>query len=231
MEGLDDLGRFRPRDLPHVLKLRDPVDGERRSAKVHINVRQFALSSSGEGGTWVSLGDLPHRAYWELDQLVGPIEDDRLLGDAGERARDINARALELARIQHPQASGRAPAVRGEGADNATVEQSESALAANRVAIATEFQSLTKKFHTLTEAGAQLKAMWAEHGDWPDGADGHLRAAALILLIAYNMGEAPLLSGTDTGLTERLDAEVKCLARYADSHEGHLPPFDFRVQQ
>ncbi|MCY4564432.1 MAG: hypothetical protein OXE40_08115 [Gammaproteobacteria bacterium] len=206
VEGLDELVANHPpdpppdRDWPLVLKLSDPVDGERRSANVRINIRQFALSSFGDGGKWVSLGGDPHRAKRELEQLVGPIEDDRLVGHAGERARAI-------------------------------VEQSRSALAANRVAIATEFQSPTKKFHTLTEASAQLKAMWTEHGNWPAGADGHLRAAALILLIAYNMGEAPLLSGTDTGLTERLDAEVKCLATYADSHEGHLPPFDSRVQE
>ena len=158
--GLDELVRLHPPDLPLVLKLRDPVDGNRRSANVHINIRQFALSSFGEGGKWVSLGADPHRAKRELEQLVGPIQDDRLVGDAGQRASAINARATELARILHSQASGRAPGVRGEGADNATVEQSESALAANRVAIATELQSLTKKFHTLTEAGAQLKAMW-----------------------------------------------------------------------
>ena len=232
MKGLDQLLIHHFGTPPLSLRLRDPVDGEWRSAKVHINIRQFALSSFGEGSNWVSLGEYPHlRSRMALEEILGPIEDDSLGGDAGRRATAINGRALVLAHTLHSQDLRHDPAVPGEGAENATVEQSRAALAANRIAIATEFQSLNRKFHTLTEAGAQLKAMWAEHGDWPAGADGHLRAAALIALMAYNMGDVPLLSGTDTSLTERLDAEVKCLAMYADSHEGHLPPFDSRVQR
>ena len=105
------------------------------------------------------------------------------------------------------------------------------ARAHNHTLIETELKSLTSNSHTLVEAGAQLKATWAERGDWPPGADAHLRAAALIALVTHHMGETPLLISGDSGVTERLEAEITCLARYADSHDGHLPPFDSRVRR
>ena len=50
-------------------------------------------------------------------------------------------------------------------------------------------------------------------------------AAARLALVAYLMGETPLLScSTDRDYNKRLDAEVKILATVTDCRGGQVPP-------
>lgn len=210
-----------PCDRPsHELRLHDQ-HGLPCTVWANIDVRQFVLSSVGESVQ-------PDKDT--LEQLLGPIGRTRPQGEVGKRVDAIDARAPKGLGTPLSRSLQQVRAAPGDGASHADLQQLTNALAANRESIGTGLQSRLRVSRTLAEAGGQLKAIWAERGDLPPGADAHLRAAALTALVAYHMGETPLLISGDKGLTERLDAEVKCLATYADSHDGHLPPFDFRVQ-
>ena len=215
-EPLESLHGENPDFHSQPLRLRDP-DGVQQTVLAKISVRQFGLK--------------PNQSKTEIERLLGAIGSNRLTGDAGKQADAIEARALEGFATPLSHALGRLRAAPGDVADHADLQQLRNALAENHKTIEAGLKSRSGKSRTLAEAGAQLKALWAARGDWPPGADAHPRAAALIALVAHHMGETPLLSSDDKTLTERLEAEVKYLATYADSHEGHLPAFDSRVQE
>ena len=97
----------------------------------------------------------------------------------------------------------------------------------NRVTVLqAEMARLEKNARALEQAGQQLKDLWAEQEKWPTGADAY-GAAARLALVAYLMGETPVLScpsGRD--YNKRLDAEVKVLATVTDCRGGQVPPPD-----
>lgn len=81
--------------------------------------------------------------------------------------------------------------------------------------------------HTLEAACRQLKRDWAPDGTWPADPGVQTQAAARLALIAYLIGEAPVLScAKDSGLTRQLDAEAQFLATVACHHDGQLPKLE-----
>lgn len=88
---------------------------------------------------------------------------------------------------------------------------------------------LERNARALTEAGQQLKALWLQRKEWPAGLGAHMKLASRLALVAYLMGETPLLSGSDADLTGQLDAETKLLATVAHNSDGHVPPLDLDV--
>ena len=207
----------------HALRLRYQ-DGVLQTVLAKVSVRQFALSSAGESIDPFRVDGNVNHPRDELELMVGHIGGNRPGG--GARLRTM----VDIAWLRALERIGIPPAALARTATTA-VDRFNKALPSNPDSFETVSRSTARVSPTLLEAGAQLKAIWAERDDWPPGADAHLRAAALISLVAHHLGEIPLLSSGDKNLTQRLEAEVKYLATYADSHEGHLPPFDSRVQR
>ena len=94
-----------------------------------------------------------------------------------------------------------------------------------------ERQRLQRQARTLSEAGQQLKALWAKHGGWPRDADGdgQFKAAARVALLGHLMGATPLLNSDDSNLVRQLDAETRFLATVANNSNGRVPPLDLSM--
>ena len=94
-----------------------------------------------------------------------------------------------------------------------------------------ERQRLQRQARTLSEAGQQLKALWAKHGGWPHDADGdgQFKAAARVALLGHLMGATPLLNSNDSNLVRQLDAETRFLATVAYNSDGRVPPLDLSM--
>ena len=181
-----------------------------------VRLRQFALCVEDQGPDFTNYDNL-NRCVVEL---LGAMDSRRLEGDAMARVdqlrsgaarsgRKLAAAGLEQARSFPPGAPVRTGGPR----------------AGNRVtALRAEMSRLDRHARALEQAGQQLKDMWRAAAQWPTGADAY-GAAARLALVAYLMGETPMLScssGRDYG--GRLDAEVKILATVTDGQGGQVPP-------
>ena len=183
-----------------------------------VNVRQFALSVEEQGPDFTAYPGLNRYVV----RLLGEMNSSALGGDARGRVEDLRARVRELGgelaaagyrqvRTLPPRALG----YRGGPQPG------------NRVAaLQAELVRLEKNARALEQAGRQLKNLWMEQDQWPTGADAY-RAAARLALLAYLMGETPVLScASGRDYNRRLDAEVKVLATVTDCQGGQVPPAD-----
>ena len=134
---------------------------------------------------------------------------DKLRSRVARSGRELVAAGHEQARFFPPGAPGRPP----------------GPPAGNRVtALRAEMSRLDRQARALEQAGQQLKDMWRASAKWPTGAHAY-GAAARLALVAYLMGEVPLLScSSRRDYNERLDAEVKILATVTDCRGGQVPP-------
>ncbi len=197
------------------LKLRGP-DNEPCPARAIINIRQFALSVEDQGPDFSSYNDLLSC----ITRLLGPTDTRELKGDVEQRLETLRTRAAQLGREIaapcHQRARTLPPGAPGRPRD---LE------ASNRVThLRAELSRVDKHARALEQAAGQLKDMWVGQDEWPSGADAYA-AASRLALVAYLMGETPVLScmsGRD--VTGRLDAEVKLLATVTDCQGGNVPP-------
>ena len=199
------------------LVLRGP-DNQPRQIQANCRVRQFAVAVEDQGPDF-SLYPALHIC---AAQLLGGPGSRELGGDVLARVGFLRSRVAqlgrELAAAGHEQVRTLPPAALGHlGALQAR----------NRcTALQAEISRLDTQARALEQAGRQLKDMWRQLADWPTGADAY-GAAARLALVAYLMGETPVLScPTNRDYNKRLDAEVKILATVTDCQRGHVPPTD-----
>ncbi len=94
--------------------------------------------------------------------------------------------------------------------------------AVDRGRISESIARLDKDMGKLTYAASQLKEIWRE-GSFMAGDREPYKMVSRLALVAHLMGETPLFnckSGKDR--TGQLDAEVKCLAAFAEKN-GYIP--------
>ena len=198
------------------LNLHGP-DREPCRVSANATVRQFTLSVEDGDHGFTDHGGL----YG--GQLLGEMDSRDLGGDVRDRVEALRARVRklggELAAAGHGRVRSLPPGA---------LEHRGSPQTVNRVAaLQAELVRLEKNARALEQAGRQLKALWSEHNRWPTGADAY-RAAARLALVAYLMGETPVLScASGRDCNKRLDAEVKVLATVTDCRGGQVPPADF----
>ena len=193
-------------------------DREPHRISANATVRLFALSLEDQ---WYDF-----RGYSGLDQcvvrLLGEMDSRKLGGDALARVEGLRARVRdlggELAAAGHERARSLPPGA---------LEHPGGLPAGNHViALQAETSRLDRQARALEQAAQQLKDMWRIPAEWPTGADAY-GAAARLALVAYLMGETPVLScASGTDYSRRLDAEVKILATVTDCRGGHVPPAD-----
>lgn len=197
------------------LSLRGP-EGELHPVAANCNVRQFALSVEDHGPDFSNYAALNSCVV----KLLGRTDSRELGGDVRTRADDLRSRAAELGGELAAAGYERVRTLPPRALEHPHGPQTR-----NRVAgLQAEMARLEKNARALEQAGRQLKDMWTSLDEWPTGADAYDTAARLAL-VAYLMGETPVLScpvGQD--YAGRLDAEVKVLATVTDSHGGHVPP-------
>ena len=184
----------------------------------NASVRQFALSVEDQGHDLSS--------YFGLNAcvvgLLGRMDSHELGGDAKVRVKELRSRArqlgLELAGSGHGQARALPPGA---------LAHTRGLPAGNHVtALQAGASRLDRQARALQQAARQLKDMWRAAAAWPTGADAY-RAAARLALVAYLMGETPVLScASGRDYSRRLDAEVKILATVTHCHDGNVPPAD-----
>ena len=201
--------------LPNSLNLRGP---NRALCQVSIKacVRQFALCVEDQGHDLSIHRDLTRGVV----QLLGGMGSREPGGDLLARVDELRSRAAQLGR---ELAAGGHEQVRT--LPPSALDQSVGLQARNRIdSLQAEMAHLDRQARALEQAGRQLKDLWREHDGWPTGAEAY-GAAARLALVAYLMGETPLLScPTDRDYNKRLDAEVKILATVTDCRGGQVPP-------
>ena len=183
-----------------------------------VSVRHFALCVDDQGL------DLPFRVGRgeNVVKLLGGMDSRELGGDVLARVKALRSRVRklggELAVAAHERVRTLPPGA---------LAHSGGVQASNRVtALQAEMARLDRHARALEQAAQQLKDMWWIPSEWPTGADAY-GAAARLALVAYLMGETPVLScagGRD--YNKRLDAEVKVLATVTDCRGGQVPPAD-----
>ena len=201
--------------LPNSLNLRGP---NRALCQVSIkaSIRQFALCVEDQGHDLSIYSDLTRGVV----QLLGGMGSREPGGDLLARVDELRSRAAqlgpELAAGGHEQVRTLPPGA---------LDQSVGPQARNRIdSLQAEMSRLDRQARALEQAGRQLKDLWREHDGWPTGAEAY-GAAARLALVAYLMGETPLLScPTNRDYNKRLDAEVKILATVTDCRGGQVPP-------
>ena len=202
------------------LNLRGP-DREPRTAYATVTARQFALSVEDQGPDFSSRRGLDECVV----RLLGGTESRELGGDVLNRVDFLRSRVSQL--------GGELTAAGYEQVRTLPPQALERAVAfqkRNRVnALRAEMSRLDRHALALEQAGRQLKNMWCDHNAWPTGDDAY-QAASRLALVAFLMGETPVLScfsGRD--FTGKLDAEVKILATVADCNGGHVPSPDMNT--
>ena len=199
------------------LVLRGP-DNESSRIRANCSVRQFALGVEDQGPNFSLCPDLHICAA----QLLGSTDFRELGGDVLSRVGFLRSRVAQLGR---ELAAGGHEQVRT--LPPRALDQSVGLQARNRIdSLQAGMSRLDRQARALEQAGRQLKDLWREHDGWPTGAEAY-GAAARLALVAYLMGETPLLScPTDRDYNKRLDAEVKILATVTDCQGGQVPPAD-----
>ena len=202
---------------PRSLNLRDP-DGALCQVSAKASIRQFALCVEDQGHDLSIHRDLTRSVV----QLLGGMGSREPGGDLLARVDELRSRAAQLGR---ELAAGGQEQVRT--LPPGALDQSVGPQARNRIdSLQAEMARLDRHARALEQAGRQLKDLWCEHDGWPTGDDAY-GAAARLALVAYLMGETPLLScSTDRDYNKRLDAEVKILATVTDCRGGQVPPAD-----
>ena len=199
------------------LHLRGP-DNALCGVSANVNVRQFALSVEDQGPDF---SNYDGRSACVV-QLLGRLEARELGGDVLRRIEFLHSRIAQL--------GGEFTAAGYEQVRTLpprALEQTGGLEARNRISgLQAEMARLERNARALEQAGRQLKHMWADQDEWPTGADAY-KAAARLALVAYLMGETPVLSClSGRNYTEILDAEVKILATVTDCQGGQVPPAD-----
>ena len=196
------------------LQLRDP-DGALCQVSVKACVRQFALCVEDR------YDFSNHQGLTEdVVQLLGGMDSREPGGDLLARVDELRSRAAQLGRElaagDHAQVRTLPPGA---------LDQSVGPQARNRIdSLQAEMSRLDRQARALEQAGRQLKDLWCEHDGWPTGDEAY-GAAARLALVAYLMGETPVLScPTDRDYNKRLDADVKILATVTDCRGGQVPP-------
>ena len=202
---------------PVRLNLRGP-DNEPCPVSANVNVRQFALSVEDPGPDFSGCAGLQAC----IARLLGPTDTRELKGDVEKRLETLRTRAAQLGReITAPRHE------RARTVPPGALDHPRDLEARNRVTrLQAELSRVDKNARALEQAARQLKDMWVGQSEWPTGADAYA-AASRLALVAYLMGETPVLScvsGRD--FTGHLDAEVKILATVTDCQGGHVPPAD-----
>ena len=191
---------------------------EFRQVSANASVRQFALSVEDQGpdfSNYVGLNPC-------VVKLLGGMDSRELGGDAKNRVKELRSRARQLGGELAGAGQARARAL-----PPGALEHTRRLPAGNQVtALQAGASRLDRQARALEQAAQQLKDMWRAAAAWPTGADAY-GAAARLALVAYLMGETPVLScpvGRD--YSRRLDADVKILATVTECQGGHVPPAD-----
>ncbi len=206
-----------PSRRPATLRLNLP-DGKQLTAPVAITYRgvAFCVDDAQDGD------ELLPESNAEVTRLFGSVHRPEVQGTVGalvdlkrlvakDLAKQLGLPAYNTLRALPPQVlqrpRNRAAAIEMGGLKGDAARQEREALA-------------------LEQAGRQLKSCWREHERWPTG-EAAYRAAARLALVAYYMGETPVLSCVSgQHFNRRLQADAKLLATLADREGGHLPPMD-----
>ena len=210
---------WQARTLPPLRSLN--LQGSDRAlcqVSVKACVRQFALCVEHQGHNFSIRSGLTRGVV----QLLGGMDSREPGGDLLARVDELRSRAAQLGR---ELAAGGQEQVRT--LPPGALDQTGRLQARNRIdSLQAEMARLDRQARALEQAGRQLKDLWREHDGWPTGDEAY-GAAARLALVAYLMGETPLLScSTDRDYNKRLDAEVKILATVTDCRDGQVPPVD-----
>ena len=228
-------------DSPTVqLPVRD-AEGVPRTVSANVRVRQFnfgvnqgAVGSFQGGPIRLRAGHPGIRKLmgWNfamqvndpnLTKLLGPSNASGVGGDLAGGVEQLKARAAECEDMiegMRAQLSRTATADPPRGPSMSAHSERVALLSG----LETQRDTLLRNARTLSEAGEQLKSLWAT-GGFRDGEHDPYKMVSRLALVGHLMGEATLFnckSGKDR--TGQLDAEVKYLATYADQHGGALPP-------
>lgn len=210
---------------PATLKVRDAA-GELKTVRANINVRTFNFGVNGGAVGSMKLAKVvkipSHTHGWsslmgwksameqnnpELASLLGPDSESALGGDARERLDQMITERVELR-------------ARLTGINDAAPVQS----AEEHQQIEEKIAQLDKDITKLAETAKQLKDIWTE-GSYLSGGQDPYKMVSRLALMTHLMGETTLFnckSGKDR--TGQLDAEVKCLATYAEERGEPYSP-------
>ena len=203
------------------LTLRGPEKELRRVWAV-ASVRQFVLSVQDQGPDFSGYQGLKPCVV----NLLGDTRSRALGGAVKERIDLLRKRAEKCGGELVASGFQRVRALPSGAPAHPAALQARRTVAR----LQEELVRLEKQARALEQAGQQLKDSWTALDAWPTGTDAY-KAAARLALVAYLMGETPVLCSPSGGdFTRRLDAEVKMLATLADCHHGHLPPDDLETE-
>ncbi|MCY4562921.1 MAG: hypothetical protein OXE40_00400 [Gammaproteobacteria bacterium] len=208
--------RAMARRSPVSLNVRG-LDGAPRSARVIVQVRQTAVTVSGEHrGTIDGLRK-------ETERLLGPVTEEAPGGAAGSKLEDMHSRAHELTQEIAALDSQYDRSCNELGSEHPSSE----ALLARRSVLQTEQERFERNARSLDDAARQLKQIWAERNDWPSGAAAREQVLPRLVLLGHWMGDTPVMScRAGSSLARQLDGEVKFLAAATESLNGHLPQLE-----
>ncbi len=194
------------KDTPATLEVRDE-NGNIQPVQVKINVRPFNFGVNGGAigqvakissttPVWRNLmgwGFSMERNNPELTTLIGSSNGRGLGGDVQRKLDQMQAQKEQL-QVQASDGSG------------------------DRIEVERQITRVDKDIAKLSSAASQLKDIWRE-GSFISGDQEPYKMVSRLALVTYLMGETPLFnckSGKDR--TGQLDAEVKCLAAFAEQN-------------